>query len=329
MQRRDLLAGLLATTTVSALRAAEPTKVYRVVYCVHVKRPKPPSSFLARLLERLRQLGYSEGKNLIVDIYGAEDQPERYSEIARKAVEAKPDVIMVSWDNQLLAKVAKETSTIPIVAYMPSLDAGFVRNPNRPEGNITGIAADAGIEMQGKHLDILRQAVSSASRVAYLSNRYDWEGVWGRAVVEAGRASGVSIIGIPMDHWVDEDDYHQAFETVAQQSAEALMANGLGGNFTHRYLIAELALRYRLPSIGWYPDVVENGHGLLAYTQVDSDIPERWANSVAQVLKGTKIVDIPVSQPTNFVLSINLKTAKTLGLEIPAGLVARADQVIE
>jgi putative ABC transport system substrate-binding protein len=284
----------------------------------------------AGAFDRLRQLGYVEGKNLVIDTYWAEDQPERYSEIARKAVQAKPDVIVVSWDNQLIAQVAKETSTIPIVAYMPSLDAGFVRNPARPEGNITGIAADAGIEMQGKHLDILRQAVPSASRVAYLSNRYDWEGAWGRAVVEVGRASGVSIIGIPMDHWVDEEDYHQAFETMAQRSAEALMANGLGGNFTHRYLIAELALKYRLPSICWYPDVVENGHGLLSYTQdLDSDIPERWANSVGQVLKGTKIADIPVSQPTNFVLSINLKTAKALGLEIPAGLIAHADEVID
>ncbi|MGY3233226.1 hypothetical protein ACVMAJ_000116 [Bradyrhizobium sp. USDA 4448] len=92
---------------------------------------------------------------LVADGYFAEDRPERYAEIARKAVQAKPDVIVVSWDNQLLAQVAKETSTIPILWQMPSLDAGFVRNPARPEGNITGFAFDAGTEMQGKHLDIL------------------------------------------------------------------------------------------------------------------------------------------------------------------------------
>src|ERR1700730_15289054 len=191
MRRRDLLAGLLATATASSLRAAEPNKVYRMAACYHFRLPIPRAPFSERLFERLRQLGYIEGKNLIVDRYGAEDRPERYPEIARKAVLAKPDVIMVMFDNQFISQFAKETSTLPIVALIPSLDAGFLRNPARPEGNITGVAGDAGIEMQGKHLELLRQAVPSASRVAYLSNRYDWEGAWGHAVVEAGRASGI------------------------------------------------------------------------------------------------------------------------------------------
>ena len=329
MRRRDLLAGLLATTAARALRAAEPNKVYRMAFCVHFKLSMPRGPVLVRLIERLRELGYIEGKNLIVDRYGAEDRPERYPEIARKVVLTKPDVIMVMWDNQFISQFAKETSTIPIVAWIPSLDAGFVRNPARPEGNITGVAGDAGIEMQGKHLDILRQAVPSASRIAYLSNRYDWEGAWGHAVLEAGRRSGISIIGIPMDHWAEEEDYRRAFDTMAEQSADALMLNGLGGNFTYRELIAELALKYRLPSIGWFFDIVRNGHGLMAYTTDFSELPDRWANSVDQVLRGIRIADIPVYQPTKFILVINLKTAKALGLDIPAGLIARADEVIE
>ncbi|SFH85358.1 ABC transporter substrate-binding protein [Bradyrhizobium sp. Gha] len=328
MRRRDLLAGLLATTTATAVRAAEPNRVYRLAFCNHFKR-SPRGPVAIRIFDRLHQLGYIEGKNLIADGYFAEDRPERYAEIARKAVQAKPDVIVVSWDNQLIAQVAKETSTIPILWQMPSLDAGFVRNPARPEGNISGVAWDAGIEMQGKHLDILRQAVPTASRIAYLSNRYDWEGTWGHAVVQAGRNSGISIIGIPMDHWAEEEDYRRAFETIGQQSADALMFNGLGGNFTYRKLIADLALKYRLPSIGWSPDVVENGPGLLSYAADWSDYADRFADAVGQVLSGTKIADTPVSQPTKFVLAINLKTARALGLEIPAGLVARADEVIE
>jgi ABC-type uncharacterized transport system substrate-binding protein len=329
MRRRDLLAGFLATTTASALLAAEPNKVYRMALCVHFGLSMPRGPFADRLIERLRQLGYITGKNLIVDRYTAEDRRERYPEIARKAVLAKPDVIMVMYDNELISQVAKETSTLPIVALIPSLDAGFVRNIARPEGNITGVAADAGIEMQGKHLDLLRQAVPSASRVAYLSNRYDWEGAWGHAVVEAGRKSGVSIIGTPMDRWAEEEDYRRAFETVAQQSADALMFNGLGGNFTHRHLIADLALKYRLPSIGWASDVVESGHGLMCYATDQPDLPERFADLVAQVLKGTKIVDIPVYQPTKFIFVINLRTAKALGLQIPSALIAQADKVIE
>ncbi|MGY3233225.1 ABC-type uncharacterized transport system substrate-binding protein [Bradyrhizobium sp. USDA 4448] len=132
-----------------------------------------------------------------------------------------------------------------------------------------------------------------------------------------------------MDHWAEDEDYRRAFETIGQQSADALMFNGLGGNFTHRKLIAELALKYRLPSIGWSPDIVENGPGLLSYAADLSDLTDRFANAVGQVLNGTKIADIPVSQPTKFILAINLKTARMLGLEIPAGLVARADEVIE
>ena len=331
MRRRDLLAVLLATTAASALRAAEPNKVYRVAVCIHVRmeRYSAPGGIFPRLFVRMGELGYTEGKNLIADRYAAEDRPERYAEIARNAVRSKPNAIVVSADNQLISLVAKETSTIPIVAYMPSLDADFVRNPARPEGNITGVAADAGIEMQGKRLDILRQAVPSASRIAYLSNRYDWEGAWGHAVLEAGRRSGISIIGIPMDHWAEEEDYRRAFETMAQQSADALMFNGLGGNFTYRELIAELALKYRLPSIGWSQDIVENGHGFLSYTSYFGDLPERMADLVDQVLKGKKIADIPVEQPTKFILAINLKTAKALALTVPPSLLARADEVIE
>jgi len=139
-----------------------------------------------------------------------------------------------------------------------------------------------------------------------------------------------------MDHWSEEEDYRRAFETIAQQSAQALMFNGLGGNFTYRKLIAELALKYRLPSIGWFPDVVENGPGLLSYAADFSKsdlrlgtLPDIMAEQVAEILKGTKVADIPVYQPTKFILAINLKTAKALSLEIPASLLASADEVIE
>jgi len=175
MRRRDLLAAFLAATTASALRATEPNKVYRLAVCWHFA-VQPRTPFDDRMFDRLRQLGYIEGRNLVTDTYFAEDRPERYAEIAHKVAQAKPDVIMISWENQFISQFAKERPTIPIVAMIPSFDAGLVRNMARPEGNITGVAMDGGIEMQGKHLDLLRQAVPSASRIAYLSNRYDWEG---------------------------------------------------------------------------------------------------------------------------------------------------------
>lgn len=321
MRRRELLAGWLATTTVSALRAAEPNKVYRLAFCFFRPQTGTPLS------DRLRQLGYAEGKNLIVDRYVPEDHD--FAEIARNMVQTKPDVIVLGADNKLISQIAKEAPTIPIVAVIPSLAAGHVRNIARPEGNITGIAADAGIEMQGKQLDILRQAVPSVSRVAYLSNRDDWEGAWGHAVQQAGEASQISIIGIPMEHSAEEPEYRRAFETMVQQSVQALIFNGLPPNFNHREIISELAFKYRLPSICWSLDTVEYAHGLLSYAPDYSDFPERLADLVSQVLQGTKIADVPVQQPTKFILAINLKTAKALGLQIPPTLLAQANKVIE
>jgi putative tryptophan/tyrosine transport system substrate-binding protein len=159
MRRRDLLAGLLATATASTLRAAEPNKLYRVAVCTQVgmDRFSAPGGFFPHFFDRMRQLGYIEGNNLIADRYAAENRPERYPEIARSAVQGKPDVIVVSFDNQLLSLV-----------NLPSLAAGFVHNIARPEGNITGVTGDAGIEMQGKHLDIL------LSQRSCYRNCYQW-----------------------------------------------------------------------------------------------------------------------------------------------------------
>jgi ABC transporter substrate binding protein len=185
MRRRDFIAAVgsaaagpvlvNALDAASALRAAEPNRVYRLAACPQLGIAALSTAFWMRFFDRLRQLGYAEGKNLTVDRYAADGQAERYPDIARNVVQSAPDVIVVGVSHPLIAQLAKETSTIPIVAVMGDPVAlGLVQNIARPERNITGIAADAGIEMQGKHLDILRQAVPSASRIAYLSPREEW-----------------------------------------------------------------------------------------------------------------------------------------------------------
>jgi putative ABC transport system substrate-binding protein len=182
--------------------------------------------------------------------------------------------------------------------------------------------------MHGKHLELLREAVPSASRVAYLAPRPQWEGAYGRVVVKVGKQLGISIIGMPMEESAEEPQYVQAFESMAEQRAEAVEVNGFGTNITYRQLIADLALKYRLPSIYWQGDVVEMG-GLMVYYSNYEDLFVRMADQVDQVLKGGKPGDIPIQQPTKFSLAINLKTAKALGLTIPASLLAQADRVIE
>jgi putative tryptophan/tyrosine transport system substrate-binding protein len=329
MKRRDVLTGLLATTGASALRAAETNKAYRLAACTQLGIANLSTSFWMHFFDRLRQLGYAEGKNLIVDRYAADGHAERYADIARNVVRSTPDVIVLAISHPLVAQLAKETSTIPIVAVMGDPVAlGLVQNIARPERNLIGIAADAGIEMQGKHLDILRQAVPSTSRIAYLSPREEWEGAWGHAVLDAGRRMGISIIGTPIEASAGEPQYRQAFETMVQQSADALMYNGLGSNITHRNLIPELADKYRLPSIGWFADAIK-AHGLMAYGPDLDDLADRLGGQVVQVLMGAKPADIPIYQPTKFILTINLRTAKAIGLTIPPSLLAQADEVIE
>ena len=327
MRRRDLLAGLLATTAASALRAAEQNKVHHLAVCSQQEKDFsiPPWVWL---FDRLHQMGFEEGKNLIIARYATEGRPDRYEEVARNIIQAKPDVIALGFDHQFILQVAKETTTIPIVAtFGDPVAAGIVKNMARPERNISGVSLDAGIEMQGKHLEILRQAVPSASRIAYLSNRTEWEGAWGQAVREAAQRLGVSIIGIPMDRSAGEPEYRQAFEAMARQSVQALMANGLPPNFEHRDLILELAVKYRLPSITWWTDISEQI--FLAYTPDYPYYFHLWADEVGQALNGVAPADIPIQQATKFMLTINLKTAKAIGLEVPAALILRADKVIE
>ena len=330
MRRRDFLAGLLATTAASTLQAAEQAKVHRLAVCSLSGMDGFSALPWIVLFSRLRQIGFVEGKNLIVDRYAAEGRPERYAEVAHNIVQGKPDVIVLGFDHQFILQVAKETTTIPIVAkFGDPVAAGIVKNMARPERNVTGVSLDAGIEMQGKHLEILREAVPSASRVAYLSNRAEWEGAWGQAARDAGLRSGVSMIGIPMERSAGEPEYRQAFETMAQKSVEALMVNGLPPNYEHRELILELAVKYRLPSITWWTAYAESEPVFLAYAP---DYPYYfgiWADEVGQVLNGVAPTEIPIQQATKLMLMINLKTAKAIGLDVPATLILRADKVIE
>jgi putative ABC transport system substrate-binding protein len=329
MRRRELLAGLLATTAASALQAAEQNKVHRLAVCSEQGMESFSKDPWWRVLfDRLPQIGFVEGKNLIIDRYVAEGRPEHYAEVAQNIVQAKPDVIALPFDHLLILQVAKATSTIPIVAsFGDPVAAGIVRNMARPERNITGVSLDAGIEMQGKHLEILRQAVPSASRIAYLSNRAEWEGAWGQATREAGQRLGVSIIGVSVERSAGEPEFRRAFETMAQQGVEALMANGLPPNSEHRDLILKLAVKYKLPSITWWTSVPDEI--FLAYAPDYPYYLGIWADEVGKVLDGVAPADIPVQQATKLLLMINLKTAKAIGVDVPATLVLRADKVIE
>jgi len=275
----------------------------------------------------LRRLGYVEGKNLIIERYSAEGHHERYADMAREIVTRNPDLIVTGTNPVVIAFMAA-TSTIPVVAFMlDPLKAGLVTSLARPDGNLTGITLDAGIEIWGNRLEMLKEAIPSMAKVAFLGMRDGWEGSSGQVLREVGDRLGISL-AFMLPQQGTPSEIGRVFAVMAQERPDAVLVSGEGDLYAHRKLIAELAEKHRLPAMCPYRDYVEAG-GLMAYAVDLAELLRRMADDVHQILKGAKPGDIPIYQATKFELLINLKTAKALRLEMPSTLLARADEVIE
>jgi putative ABC transport system substrate-binding protein len=225
--------------------------------------------------------------------------------------------------------VKAATSTIPIVAiFAQPIEFGIVPSLARPGGNITGVTVDAGWwDQWAKRVQLLKEAVPQITRLGALETRKVRE-QFASEERDIALKNSVSIVGPPLEPPTDEQEYQRVFAALAQEGAEGLVVNDEPENNTHRRLIAELAEKGRLPAIYHFRQFVEVG-GLMSYGIDPSDVGHRVADIVDQILKGAKPGEIPIFQPTQFELSVNLKTAKTLGIELPPLLVARADKVIE
>ena len=238
-----------------------------------------------------------------------------------------PDVI-VTGTNPVVTVFKATTSTIPVVAFMlDPLQAGLITNLNRPGGNLTGITLDAGIEIWGKRLEILKEAIPSTTKAVFLGMRGGWEGISGQVLRDAASQLGISLVFIfPQEGKPGEIE--RVFAAIEEQRPDAVLVSGEGDLYANRQLIAELAEKKRLPTICPYRDYVEAG-ALMGYAL---DLPElfrRMADDVHKILKGAKPGDIPICQATKFELLINLKTARAFALTLPPTLLARADEVIE
>jgi ABC-type uncharacterized transport system substrate-binding protein len=275
----------------------------------------------------LRRLGYVEGENLIIERYSAEGHHERYADLAREIVTRQPDVI-VTGTNPVVIAFKAATTTIPLVAFMiDPLQARLITSLSRPGGNLTGITLDAGIENWGKRLQILKEAVPSAAKVAFLGMRDGWEGSSGQVLRDVGAQMGISL-ALTLPQAGNPSELERIFAAMEQQRPDAVLVSGEGDLYAHRQLIAELAEKTRLPMMCPYRDYVEAG-ALMGYAVDLAELLTRMADDVHKILKGAKPGDIPIYQPTKFQLLINMKTAKSLALTLPPALLARADQVIE
>src|SRR5271154_1371727 len=333
MRRREFIglvggAALPACNWPLAARAQKPHRIAFVHSGIPVDKLTEATGpfWVRRFYETLRGLGDVEGSNLVVERYSAEGRSERFVALAAEVVGRNPDVIVANL-NDLVKVFAAATATIPIVAIVGDpIAGGLVTNLAHPGGNLTGVSINAGIEIYGKRLQILKEAIPSIAKVAYLRSGV-WEAGSGSASLEAGQQLGIAITDALLLE-VNDAQLRRSFAEMAQQSVDAVVVDEGGSFLAQRALIAELAAKHRLPVIYPYRDYVELG-GLMAYAPDLGELAQRTANDVHQILNGAKPGDIPYYQPTKFQLVINLKTVKALGLTIPSGVLSMADEVIE
>ena len=334
MKRREfitLLGGAVAVWPLAA-RAQQPTKMKRIAM---VSPSEPVANLVASyhrfyraVFDELSRLGFVEGKTLIVERYSGEGRQERLPQLARDVVATNPNVIY-ALDGQTSLQFKSATTTIPIVSIsVDPVTMGIVTSIVRPGGNITGVSADAGIGLYGKLFGILREALPKLSNVCVLMTRSTWDGPYGAAVRDVAKDFGISLRGAVLEGQIDEGTYQHVFAAFEQDRPDALLVPASGFNITNRATIVELAAKHRLPVMYTRRDFVEIG-GLMAYANDPEDMARNSAEQVGKILGGTNPSDIPIYQATHYELSLNLKTAKSLGIEFPATLLGRADFVVE
>ena len=278
------------------------------------------------LREGLRDLGWVEGRNLVIENRFAEGRADRLPELATELVRLKVDVIVTgAFPGALAAKNA--TATIPIVMVTTGdpVASGLIGSLAHPGGNVTGVTA-LGRELSVKRLSLLKEAVPGVARVAVLSNPANPEtGPMVKSLEVAARSLGVQLRVLEVR---DPTEFEKAFATITKERAGAIMVLTDSLFYTHSKRIVELAAKSRLPATYGLRQNVDDG-GLMFYGATLADMYHRAATYVDKILKGAKPTDLPVEQPTKFELVINMKTAKTLGIKIPNVIMLRADKVIE
>jgi len=327
-QRRKMLIafGLAALAAPLLPFAQQPVKVYRIGWLVGGPSSVDRDfSFLADMKKSLSDLGYNEGKNIAFDLRFSEGKSERLADLAVELVALKPDVI-ISGATPGTRAVKQVTTTIPIVMVGVSdpVGAGFVASLAHPGGNITGVA-NLGLDTAAKPLELLHTVVPKASRVALLVPDNPAIPAIVNAIREA--AQGLRITVLPKTVRAS-DEIESAFASMVKEKAEALVVVADTVTMVNRQRIAELAAANRLPAIYQYSVQVEAG-GLLSYGPNPRNLEKILAGYIDKIFKGAKPGDLPVQQPTEFELAINMGTAKALGITFPPEILLRADRVIQ
>jgi ABC-type uncharacterized transport system substrate-binding protein len=329
MRRRDLitlLGGAAAAWPLGA-RAQQAGKVWRIGFILGAS---PPAQFglgsLGGLAQGMRELGYVEGKNFVIEWRTALGNYDHFPAIADELVRLKVDVFVLGTTAALPA-VQQATSTIPIVMTNAAnpVGQGFVASLARPGGNVTGLATSAD-DSAPKQLELLATIVPGLSRLGLLTNpNTSIASPVARSIQVVAQKAGITIVPVQAG---DLQEIENAFVTLAKERAQAVMVITDALYFAHRQRLAELALNNRLASLVPLREYVEAG-GLMSYGEALGEFYRRTAYYVDKIFKGAKPADLPIEQPRKFNLVINRKTADALGITIPPVLYIFADEVIE
>jgi putative ABC transport system substrate-binding protein len=331
MRRREFIAvvGGAAVAWPFATRAQQPAPMKRIGLLIpFADSDRLAQNQVAAFREELQRLGWNDNRNVQIVARWTGGDTGQIPFVAKELVTLKPDVIL-AYTTAVTAALKKETDTIPIVFVVVSdpVGDGFVANMARPGGNITGFS-NVEASLGGKWLELINDIAPRSSRIAVVfgaATAADGGSYYLRMIAKAGTSAGVEIIATPVH---DADEIERAIEIFARDPNGALVVTPDLTTTLHRATILAAAARYRLPAVYSIRSVTAEG-GLVSYSIDSPDMFRRAAGYVDRILRGTAPSDLPVQAPIKFELAVNLKTAKALGLTVPATLLARADEVIE
>src|SRR5438093_4764184 len=310
-----------------AADAQQAGKVPRIGFLRVTSHSRTPTH-LESFRQRLRELGWVEGQNIVIDYRYAEGRVDRLPDLAAELVRLKVDLIVASAGTQAATAAKNATGTIPIVmiAGRDPVGTGLIASLARPGGNVTGVSGYAGLEIGAKQLELLKEIVPKIRRVAILSNPAN--AYHQLAITEVNVAARSLGVQLQLLEARGPNEFDGAFAAMATERVGALLVLSDAIFSSHRTRLADLAARSRLPAAYGVRESVEAG-GLMSYGPSFLDLFRRSAAYVDKILKGAKPADLPVEQPTTFELVVNVKAAKALGLTIPQSVLQRADQVIQ
>lgn len=326
-------AALSVALSCAAPAYSQQAKVYRVAFIAtssplsQLRGADPVNPAVRVFVHRLRDLGYVEGRNLILDMRTLEGRFERSEEVVSDIVHRKPDVI-VSMSTAVVERSLKVTAGVPIVTHAGGgiVESGLVRSLARPGGTITGLLVDVDVGVEAKRLELLLEVMPKARRVTYLGPQFMWDGPFGKHVLAAAQG-----LGLDLSHTGQgsaDADYDAAFALIKREQPDVVFVPFGAVSYAHRQQIGRFVVANRIPCICGQSVIVEYGC-LMSYGMSTDDLMRRTADYVVKILEGTKPGDLPIEQPTRFELVINMKTANALGIKIPQSILLRADRVIE